>query len=42
MGQFASEKVYDDSDSATLDAIPVQQFHRNVDIPIADAHKQGG
>lgn len=41
MGQYAAEKVYDDTDSATLDAIPVQQFHRNVDIAIANAHKQG-
>lgn len=42
MGQFAAEKVYDDLDSATLDAIPSQKLHRNVDITIADAHKQGG
>lgn len=42
MGQFATEKVYDDLDSATLDAIPSQKLHRNVDVTIADAHKQGG
>ncbi|TCD60872.1 hypothetical protein EIP91_009378 [Steccherinum ochraceum] len=41
MGEYASDKVYDDSDSAYLDAIPVQQWHRNVDIPIAAAHNEG-
>lgn len=40
MGQ-ASDKVYDDADEATLDALPVTQMHRNVDIPLAAAHKEG-
>lgn len=41
MGKFATDKVYDDLDEKTLDALPVTALHRNVDIPLAEAHKQG-
>ncbi|TCD67483.1 hypothetical protein EIP91_012344 [Steccherinum ochraceum] len=41
MGEYASDKVYDDSDSAYLDAIPERLWHRHVDIPIARAHNKG-
>ena len=41
MGQYASDKVVDDADEATLDAIPITAIHRNVDIPLASAHNEG-
>ncbi|TCD61922.1 hypothetical protein EIP91_007714 [Steccherinum ochraceum] len=42
MGQFTSTKVYDDAgDEAALDALPESTWHRNVDIPLAAAHKEG-
>ncbi|TCD67969.1 hypothetical protein EIP91_011770 [Steccherinum ochraceum] len=41
MGEYASDKVYDDSDSTWLDSIPLQHFHRNADVPIAAAHNEG-
>jgi len=40
MGEYASEKIYDDADEA-LRALPLTAIHRNVDIPLADAHKEG-
>jgi len=41
MGEYASDKVYDDADEATLDALPITSPHRKVDIPLAAAHKEG-
>ncbi|KAH8094660.1 hypothetical protein BXZ70DRAFT_1033990 [Cristinia sonorae] len=40
-GQYASDKIYDDADDATLDALPATAIHRNVDIPLAAAHDEG-
>ena len=40
MGQFATEKVYDDMDE-TLKDIPITVSHRNVDIPLGQAHEEG-
>ncbi|KAH8094661.1 hypothetical protein BXZ70DRAFT_352304 [Cristinia sonorae] len=41
LGQYASDKVYDDADEATLDALPITAPHRHVDIPLAAAHNEG-
>lgn len=41
LGQFAADKIYDDLDEKTTDAIPETVPHRNVDITIANAHKAG-
>ncbi|TCD67492.1 hypothetical protein EIP91_012353 [Steccherinum ochraceum] len=41
MGQFGIEKAVDDADEATLNALPITAFHRNVDMPLADAEKDG-
>lgn len=41
LGQFAADKVYDDLDEKTTDAIPATVPHRNVDITVANAHKAG-
>lgn len=41
MGQKSTDKIYDDMDEKTLDALPVTALHRNVDIPLAKAHKEG-
>jgi len=40
MGEYASEKIWDDSDEA-LSALPATTIHRHVDIPLANAHKEG-
>lgn len=41
LGKYATEKALDDSDSDTINALPVTQWHRNVDIPILRAHNEG-
>ncbi|KAJ3511866.1 hypothetical protein NMY22_g15510 [Coprinellus aureogranulatus] len=40
-GMFASDTVYSDLDSAKLDSIPRSQPHREVDLTLVDADKQG-
>jgi len=41
LGQFATDKIYDDLDTEELNALPVTQWHRHVDIPITEAAKEG-
>jgi len=41
LGKFATEKTLDDTNSAEINAIPISQWHRNVDIPILNANKEG-
>ena len=40
-GQFRSDKVYDDTDVASLKAIPDDALHRSVDLAIIDADAAG-
>lgn len=40
MGERASDTVYDDMDHSLKD-IPVERWHRNVDVPLAKAHDEG-
>ncbi|THH28631.1 hypothetical protein EUX98_g5553 [Antrodiella citrinella] len=41
MGEHPGESFDDLKDEATLDNLPVEKWHRNVDIPIAAAHEEG-
>lgn len=40
-GAYASEIVYDDTNLAQLDALPLTQFHRKIDLAIVNADAQG-
>ena len=40
MGERGSDTVYDDMDDSLKD-IPVERWHRNVDVPLAKAHDEG-
>ena len=41
MGMHSDHPVYSDLDIDAIDAVPDTQFHRNVDIPIIVADKEG-
>ncbi|TCD63510.1 hypothetical protein EIP91_005343 [Steccherinum ochraceum] len=40
-GQYATDKTLDDTESARINALPPTEWHRNVDIPILQANKEG-
>lgn len=40
-GMFASETIYSDLDTARLDSIPRTQPHREVDLMLVNADKEG-
>ncbi|KAG6375757.1 hypothetical protein JVT61DRAFT_2607 [Boletus reticuloceps] len=40
-GAYGAKPVWDDTDVAKLDTIPDTQFHRNVDLSILNADKEG-
>ena len=40
MGERGSDTVYDDMADSLKD-IPVERWHRNVDVPLAKAHDEG-
>lgn len=40
-GAYATEEVWDDTDVAQIDTIADTQLHRNVDVPILAADKEG-
>ncbi|KAJ7206667.1 hypothetical protein GGX14DRAFT_457394 [Mycena pura] len=40
-GMFASEKVYNDLDIASIESIPATQWHRNVDLALVAADAEG-
>ena len=41
MGMHGDHPVYSDLDIDVIEAVPDTQFHRNVDIPIIVADKEG-
>lgn len=41
MGMHGDHPVYSDLDIDAIEAVPDTQFHRNVDIPIIAADKEG-
>jgi nucleoside-diphosphate-sugar epimerase len=41
LGKFTYDTVYDDSDPDQIESLPASQLHRNVDLLIVDADKQG-
>ncbi|TCD67906.1 hypothetical protein EIP91_011840 [Steccherinum ochraceum] len=40
-GEYASQKLLEDTDSATINALPTTQWHRVVDTTIIGAHDEG-
>ncbi|KAF7342762.1 NmrA domain-containing protein [Mycena sanguinolenta] len=40
-GEFSSEVIYNDLDIAQIESLPATQYHRNVDLAIVEADKQG-
>jgi hypothetical protein len=40
-GMFASDTVYDDTDAAQLETLDPEQPHRNVDLALIAADKEG-
>jgi hypothetical protein len=41
MGMFASENIYSDLDIAKIETLPPTQMHREIDLAIVEAGKEG-
>lgn len=41
VGMYSSETIYDDSNPDQIETIPPTALHRNIDLELVDADKQG-
>jgi hypothetical protein len=41
MGMFASENIYSDLDIAKIETLPLTQLHREIDLAIVEAGREG-
>ena len=39
---YATDTIYDDTNADQIEALPDAQLHREIDVTIVEADKQGG